>query len=449
MGWRARLLPTLAGLLGAAAAGAAEITQVTSSGEAGHPIGFSLGVRWERIERRAQITREFRDATDTGRIQDELELDFSEVQNRLVPRLAVGLWHDLELRAELPVILADEPSWRYAPSGGGRAAGSAAPVYSIAANAIDASGNPCPGTPPGNVCPMFPVGHKLRTGTAVDDLRVGLAWAITSQRRTPWWPTWVVSFDVTAPTAARFDPARGRLDAASFLDPARFSASSKAPVGRKIWVYELATAVSRRMGAAEPYVRLSARLPQRTNQTYSNCEHAAELAAIGQMSSAAAASCQSPAWKSRALADPPQVYALALGTELTLGEDRAASQRYALDLRLGADYTTRARWYGELTPATGKLLASAPFLSAGARLGLDVRAGRYLQLGLQGAVAHDFGHFVTGESLGAGLGSQPDPATQPGELNPNFDWRWDPPGRRFKVADVLVWSVGASAEIRF
>jgi hypothetical protein len=447
MGWRWRLLPTLAGLLAASAAGAAEITQVTSSGEVDHPFGFALGVRWERIERRAQITREFRDAIQTGRVQDELELDFSEVQNRLVPRLAIGLWHDLELRAELPVVLADEPSWRYAPSGGGRAAGGSAPVYSIADNAIDASGNACPGTPPGNLCPMFPVGHKLRTGTALDDLRVGLAWAVTSQRRTPWWPTWVVSLDVTAPTAARFDPARGRLDAAAFFDPSRFSASHPAPLGRKIWIWELATAVSRRMGVAEPYVRFSAKLPQRTNQTYSNCEHAAELAAIGQMSSAAAQNCQSATWKTRALADPPQVYALALGTELLLGEDKAASQRYAIDLRVGADYTTRARWYGELTPATGKLLASAPFLSTGARLGLDVRANRVLVLGLHGAVAHDFGHFATGESQGSGLGSQV--AVNGPDQNPNFDWRWDPPGRRFKVANVLLWSVGASAEIRF
>lgn len=423
------------------------MTTVLSSGEADHPFGFSLGVRWERVERRARITREFRDAADTGRIQEEHELDFTEVRNRLVPRLAIGLWHDLELRAELPVVLADEPSWRYAPAGGGRAAGSSTPVYSIASNAIDASGNPCPGTPPNNACPMFPVGQKLRTAAAADDLVVGLAWAVTSQRRTPWWPTWVVSLDVTAPTAARFDPARGRLDPAGFFDASRFSSANKVAVGRKIWIFEAATALSRRMGPAEPYVRLSAKLPLRTPDTYSNCEHAAELAAIGQMASGAAAACRTPAWKDRALAEPPQVYGMALGAELVLGEDKAASQRYALDLRLTADYTTRARWYGELTPATGKLLRSAPFLATGARLALDVRANRLLHLGLQGAVAHDFGHLVTGESQGIGLGSQTAPNGP--DQNPNFDWRWDPPGRRFAVANVLLWSVGASAELRF
>jgi len=447
MGRRTSLPGILAGLLAASPAPAAEITQVSSSGEVEHPFGFALGVRWERIDRRAQITREFRDDQETGRIQSELELDYTQVQNRLVPRLAIGLWHDLELRAELPVVLADEPSWRFAPSGGGRAPGSQTPVYSIADNRLDASGNPCPGTPPGNLCPMFPVGNRLHAGTALDDLRIGLAWAATSQRRTPWWPTWVVSLDVTAPTAARFDPARGRLDAASFFDPGRFSTSNKAAVGRKIWVYEIATAVSRRMGPVEPYVRLSARLPQRTPQTYSNCEHAPELAAIGQMSSAAAANCQSAAWKTRALADPPKLYAFALGTELLLGEDKPAAQRYTLDLRIGADYATRARWYGELTPATGKLLASEPFFSTGARLALDVRASRTLHLGLHGAVAHDFGHFITGEPQGASLGSQV--AVNGPDQNPNFDWRWDPPGRRFRVGDVLLWSVGASVEVRF
>jgi len=415
-------------------AGAAEATRVSSSGEPESVFDLSISVRYERTDRRAKVSRETGSVPSfpTGQVNDESELTYSQVTSRLVPRLALGLWHDLELRAELPWVLADEPTWKDSGAAG---------ASSIAQNRLTPDGGLCTGT-----CPMFPVGRTLHAG-GLDDLRIGIAWAILNERRQQWIPSWVVSLDVTAPTAARYDPAADRLSAASFFDAPSFAKSKRVAVGRKIWVYELGTALSKRMGAVDPYFKAHVRIPQRSPQTYSNCEHAAELADPARMTpdgrqatSVAATNCALPQWKTAALADPPVVGGMAFGVELVPYEDRASTQKWAVDLRLGGDFTSRGRWYNELTPATGKLLANEPYLTASALLGTTLQASRYVILGIAGTFQYDFPHFITGDrTTRLGLPDE----------NPSFDWRWDPAGRRFRVSEVLVWSVSATAQLRF
>jgi len=424
---RLRSLLAVLAALHAGVAVAAEVTRVSSSGEPESAFDLSISVRFERTDRRATISREtgFLQEFPVGRVSDEPELTYSQVTSRLVPRLAFGLWHDLELRAELPYVLADEPTWKDSGAAG---------ASSISQNRLTPDGGLCSGT-----CPMFPVGRTLHAG-GLDDLRIGVAWGILNERRQQWIPSWLVSLDVTAPTAPRYDPAADRLSAASFFDAPSFAKPKRVAVGRKIWVYELGTALSKRMGPVDPYFKAFVRIPQRSPQTYSNCEHAAALQAVGQMPSAAATSCTRPQWKTAALADPPVVGGMAFGIELVPYEDRASTQKWAVDLRLGGDFTSRGRWYNELTPATGKLLANEPYFTASALLGTTLQASRYVLLGLSGTFQHDFPHFITGER-----------ATRQGlpDENPNFDWRWDPAGRRFRVSEVLVWSVSATAQLRF
>lgn len=439
MGRLRSLAALLAALAGAAPAAAAEITRVASSGEPEKPFELSLEVRWERASRRANITREFgenQSQPPTGVVRDAPELEYTQVTNRIVSRLSVGLWRDLELRAELPYVLSDDSTWK--------SAADSAAVSGVLSNGVDASGLPCTTAP----CPIFPVGVTHRAGGALGDLRIGLAWAIQNERKDAWAPTWVVSLDVTAPTAPRFDPAAGRLTAASWATPPSFTSGGKSPVGRKIWVYDLATALSRRMGAAEPYFKAHLAIPQRSSSTYSNCEHAAALAAQdpAQMSSVAAANCALPAWKTEALAKPPLVFGMVFGSELVPWDDRASGQRFAFDLRGGVDFVGRARWYNELTPATGKLLATDPYLSLTALLAMDLRASRHITLRAQGTFQHDVAHFVTGEPQGNVMNEI---GVAGGDVNPNFDWRYDLPGRRFRIGDVLAWTVTVSGALTF
>jgi len=446
MGRLRSLAALVVALSGAGPARGAEITHVSSSGEPDNPFDLSLGVRWERAARQGNVTREFGENQQgqpaTGVVRDAPELKYTQVQNRIVSRLAVGLWRDLELRAELPYVLTDETTWK----------NDAGNLSGIELNPLTPDGVNCaalPGGAAGCTLPMFPLGVTHHAGGTLGDLQLGIAWAVQNERRESWVPTWVISLDVTAPTAARFDPAAGRLTAASWSAAPSFSASGKSKVGRKIWVYDLATALSRRLGAAEPYFRAHLAIPQRSSSTYSNCEHAAELAAIGQMTtgpSGAVANCALPAWKTDALARPPLVYGVIFGTELVPYDDRATGQRFALDLRLGADLVGRARWYNELTPATGKLLATEPYLALTGSLALHLRASRYVSLRLQGTFQHDTAHFLTGESQGNVVNEI---GVIGGDVNPNFDWRYDPPGRRFRLGEVLAYTVTASGAITF
>ncbi len=434
----------VAALVAAGPALGAEITHVSSSGEPDKPFDLTLAVRWERAYRQGSVTREFGENASqppTGVIRDAPELKYSQVSNRIVSRLAVGLWRDLELRAELPYVLSDETTWK----------NDAGSLSGIALNSLDPDGVSCaalPGGTPGCTLPMFPTDATHYAGGALGDLRMGIAWAVLNERKETWVPTWVVSLDITAPTASRFDPAAGRLTAASWTAAPSFASGGKSKVGRKIWIYDLATALSRRVGAAEPYLKAHLAIPQRSSSTYSNCEHAAELAAMGpaQMSSVAVANCALPAWKSEALARPPLVYGVIFGTELVPYDDRASGQRFAFDLRVGADYVGRARWYNELTPAAGKLLATEPYLSLTGMLALDLRASRYVTLRAQGTFQHDVAHFLSGEPQGNVMNEI---GVSGGDVNPNFDWRYDLPGRRFRLSEVVAYTVTVSGAISF
>ncbi len=438
---RLRTLATLiAGTLAAAPALGAEITRVSSSGEPDNAFDLRVEVRWERTQHHARITREYGDnggTTGIGTVNDNVELDYSQVTNRLVPALHVGLWHDLELRAELPYVLNDDATWKDASDG--TSALTPNPALTPPYYGINADGAVC--ASPG--CPFFPVGKTLHAGGALGDLKAGIAWGILNERKVPFAPTWVVSIDLTAPTAAGFDPAAGRLTAASFFDAPSFASSKRAGVGRKIWVYELATALSKRMGPADPYFQAHLRIPQKSSGTYSNCDHAAELAAIGQMTSVSPALCQTGA-KKLAEADPPLVAGMIFGAELVPYEDAATSQKFSIDLRLSGDVTSSGRWYDELTPATGKLMHNQAYLSAAASLGLQLRASRYITLSALGSYQYDTSHLVSGEALGHVSNEVVYPPT-----NPNFDFRWDLPGRRFRVIESTLLSVAVNAAITF
>lgn len=442
MGRLRSLATLLAGALTAAPAAGADITRVSSSGEADSAFDLRIDVRYDRTQRRAKITREFGDNAGVpgiGVVGDESELTYARLTSRVVPAVHVGLWHDLELRAEMPYVLADDTTWKY-DSVGGVPVDQGPTSSSIGGNRLTPDGGACSGP-----CPMFPVGKTLYAGGAFDDLKVGLAWGILNDRKDPYAPTWVVSVDLTAPTAARFDPAAGRLSTASFVDAPSFASSKRAAVGKKIWLWELATAFSKRMGPADPYLQAHLRIPQKSSSTYSNCEHASSLAdpALGQMPTFAPALCAS-ASKKVAEADPPLSAGMIFGVELVPYEDRVTSQKFAIDLRLSTDFTGSGRWYNELTPATGKLLHNDAYLTVAAQLGIQLRASRYITLGVQGSFQYDTPHLITGEAMGTNSNTYWTPVA-----NPNFDYRWDLPGRRFRVAESTVLAVAASAAFAF
>jgi hypothetical protein len=449
---------TLAALAGRA--GAAEMTRVASRGEPGNPFDLHVTLRWDRVQERAQITRE---APGSGGIELTDELRYARTVNAFVPRVAVAITRDLELHFEWPYVLGDDRELRYGITGGMPAGGQPGLESTIETNGVDADGRPCTGdfNPglPGIQCPVFPLGSAPTTyyhGGRGGDLKGGIAWGIFNDRRDPTKPFWLVGLDVTFPTAARWDPAADR--GTDWSSPNRIPGHA-GPFGEKVWKWDLYTVLSRRLGAVDPYVKAHATIMTESSSTYSNCEHAAELSDPAQtfpiqMNSAAAANCADPAWSDEAGARLPWKAGLTVGTELVPWEDDAAQQRLAIDLRLFGDYTSSQRFYNELTDASGRIHETGDYLTLGGFFGFYVRASRYVSLHATASVATQTSHWLSGESLGRdGAWPAVDPATgltvDPAETNPNFDWRYDAPGRRFRLSEVSIFELSFGGTLRF
>ncbi len=423
-------------LIPAAPAAAAELTRVISSGEPGHAFGLDLSLGWDRTQKTATITREYAEPSTAGdpaapfaTVKELRQLRYTETTNVLVPRLAVGLWEDLQLEFELPYYLSQETSWKLASG-----VGDPTLPDTISGNMVDPSGALYASGSHG----LFDVTgtQTVFHGGVAGDLKVGLRWAPFSQQRDDTKPTWVLGVQLTAPTAKLYDPAAGR---GTYWQSPYVLAARSGPVGQKVWRYALFTAISRHLGPIDPYFQAGVTVLQKSSSTYSNCDHAAALVnpvpgSDPQLRADAVALCA--ANPSRWGARLPFLSGLSFGAELLPYEDAAAHQKIALDLRLSAEYTSSARWYNELTDATGKLLATGAYVTVSGRVGLIFRASEHVSLQAAGSLGWVSPHDLTGEDYAS-------------DQNPNFDWRYDAPGRRFRSAGESVFDLSVKGLLAF
>lgn len=432
----------------AAPAGAAELTEVATAGEPGNTFDLRLSIRWDRTQQRGRITRERADLAANppfGTVVDATELRYTRIVNALVPRIALGLYEDLELHLDIPYVLADDRSWRYGFENGLPVG----PTSGIANNRVDAMNRDC-----GGLCPLFPVGSGTTVyhGGKMGDVRAGLAWGIFNDRKDDTKPAWVVGLDVTMPTASLYDPAAGR--GTIWLSP---NADSAKPgnFGEKVWKFDAWTALSRRIGVLDPYFRAHITTMRKSNDTLSNCLAADALSAraVPEMTIAGAQNCGDPGWQDAAGAKLPYVAGLLFGAEIVPHESAADEQKVAIDVRLWGDYTSRQRFYNELTDASGKLHWTEPYYTMGGLLAVYLRTSRYLSLNASASLSTVTPHFLTGESLGRdGVnadGRDPTGATPNALLNPNFDWRYDAPGRRFRLSETSLFTLSVAGVLQF
>ncbi len=426
----------------AAPARAAELTRVATAAEPDNAFDLDLSIRWERTQRKATITRERATAATPaepfGRVDDLPELTFSEITNVIIPRAAFGLYQDVELHFEMPYYLGQDVAWKYA-SGITLAADSA-----ISGNTINANGDTCAVTP----CPLFPAGPRNTTvyhGGVTGDLKAGLAWGIFSDLKDDTKPFWLVGVDVTFPTSSLYDPWAGRVQAANTYVSPYMVPAKLAGVGHKIWKFDLQTALSKRIGPLDPYFKAHLTLPRRFSSTYSNCDHVNDTANAPPGTNVTRTNCGLPQWKDEAGAQLPWSTGVTFGVEFVTLEDKIEGQRVVIDTRLTADYTSSSRWYNELTDATGKLLQTGSYVQVGGLLSFLFRASRYVAVQGQAGYAWESSRLLTGEPLGtdeAGINTSPN-------QNPNFDWRWDAPGRRFRLTSTGVFTMQLSGMLNF
>ncbi|HEX9242462.1 MAG TPA: hypothetical protein VF875_08485, partial [Anaeromyxobacter sp.] len=162
--------------------GAADLTRLKTGGELGNPFELDLSVRWDRTQERATISHESGTpaaGVPGGLVGEAERLDYQRTTNAVVPRIAVGVWHDLEIHAEMPYVLGDETSWWYGTVYGNPSAGTGS--WNIETPGIDVNGASC-----GGACAqLFPVGSDKQyvyKGGRPGDLVAGIAWGIYDDR---------------------------------------------------------------------------------------------------------------------------------------------------------------------------------------------------------------------------------------------------------------------------
>lgn len=419
-----RLTALTTALLVCSAANAAEITRVASSFEKDDPFGLFLDFTFDRTQDRGKIVREwYQDGTN----QDVTELRYSKYETALGIDAHIGIFRDVELHVGVPIIFQQDRYW-------GFAALTDAGNTTLYRNCGDAAGNGC-NSPGAGTDQLFAVGNpssSFRSG--LGDLTASLAWAPFVQKKDPSKPTWVMRFLYTAPTANLLNPSVAT------------SASARGGIGEKLHKFGFSTSLSKRLGAAEPYFELHYTLPIRASGFYSNCADAS-AARQGHPEN-----CGKNGWAPDETGiHPAHTGGIAFGIELTPYENAEHFQRFTIDFRTFANYTSESRSYNEMSDLLGKLLTTSDYGTIGGQVGFVGQAADFLMLRGSGSIAYNTEHFLTGEVIGKDLNGNGvvDVSTAPEEINPNYDFRVDRPGRRFRIQEQLIFRLMITAVFNF
>jgi hypothetical protein len=420
---------------------AAEMTRVASSFEELDPFDLDLDLGFKRTQRRGKITRE---RHQDRHVADVIELRFTRVTQELPFRLSFGLFHDLELHVASSMILASESGWGFPGLNEKGEAVTDNKNSTIANNCITPKGgqtNPnCKGQSTIGAESIFPVpGQAFRGG--LDNVTVGLSWAPLNDMTDDTKPKWLWTFDYGIPSAEVIKPA----------DPTTEGKPGK--VGDKVHRFTLATALSKKLGAIDPYTRIAYTLPAVSPGAYSNCDNPKNLGF--------AENCgvKDTPWSQKETGlRPSHVGSLLFGAEFYAYDDPDRSQRVGFDIQFGTTYVSEGRTYNELSDALGRLLYTEEHLSVGGGFGIYARAAQYVQFKLFLSLYHDTEHFLTNEAVGKDLdGKCKDVAgvacvdldNKTSEINPTFDFRYDMPGRRFRISEVNVFNLYATGTFNF
>ncbi len=428
---------------------AAEVTRVASSAEKDHPFGMHIDVAYDRTQTRGKIVREWyqKDSAGADTIVDVAELRYTNVKTKLALDLHVGLYHDLEFHFGLPIVFQDDSDWTFA--GGTNAGNSTLFTNCIAPNGdtLPATGG-CPSLGHGTGSLLLPDDRAaLSSGGAptsyrggLGDVQFGLAWAILNNRKDDTKPTWTVALDYHAPTAQpmNFKPAGSTTYT--------FGPDARGKIGEGVHRYVFSTALSKRLGPADPYFQVKYTLPYKGPSFISNCD-VADPARMGSPQN-----CGKLGWeRDETGIRVPHVLSFLAGTELIPYEYQGGKSKIAFDFRVFMNWNSEGRTFNEMSDLLGKLLMSSDYATVGGQIGFFGYATEFASLKLLVSFAHNTEHFLTNEGIGKDLNG--DGVIQitdaPQEVNPNLDWRVDRVGRRFRIAETTIFKVNVVATFSF
>jgi hypothetical protein len=401
----------------------AEITRVASSFEEKDPFGLFLDFTFDRIADRATLVREW---YQLGELQDVTELRYQKYETKLGIDVNVGLYKDVELHIGVPIVFQQDRNWFFA-------GGTNETNTTIWRNCGNAAGAPCANPGGGDDRLFEPPTNSYRSG--LGDFTFGLAWNVFVQAKDPSKPTWTLRFDYTAPTA-------------TMLNPSVVTTSSmRGAIGDKVHKYAFSTAVSKKLNKyIEPYLEVHYTLPWRGPGFYSNCDDAS-AARMGYPQN-----CGKEGWsREQTGIQPAHTGGSIFGTEITAFEREDRHQRVAFDLRGWFNYVSEGRTYNEMSDLFGKLLYSSDYGQVGGQFGFIGQAAEFVKLRASTSFAYNTEHFLTNENIGKDLmgNGVVDVTSAPEEINPNYDFRVDRVGRRFRIEQQYIFRIQITATLNF
>jgi hypothetical protein len=412
---------------------AADITRIASSFEDEDPFGMNIDASFEFTRQRTKILREQLLGQGLPR-QYSAELWYTGQDARLNLDVAIGIYRDLQISYRLPIVLARGESWNFV-------SGTHEGNSTISNNCLTPNGTlvdpACPTNGTG-ATPLFAVPTETLRG-GLDNMHFGMAWAFFNQKKDETKPTWVMGIDYEAPTAPMLDPSQ-------VTGP-----ENRGAVGDRVHKFTFSTALSRRIGLADPYFRVQYTVPRTGPGFYSNCDSRGETNSPG-IGLGFPDNCDTAGWDRKTTGiQAPHTAGLVFGSEFMAYEAKGKSQRLALDLRAMANFIGPGRYYNELSGPLRKLLATSDYAQLGGQFTLTAQAADAFFLRASGMFLYNTDHALTDEPLSVNRdeGVDTDPTDEPDELNPNFDFRTDFVSRRFYATESKTFRLDLSATFTF
>lgn len=431
-------LASCATALLAAPAFAAQVTDVADAVDGDDAIDVYLQLKFDVLRSSGTLTRENfqppqNEATGKPRVVDVKEMSFERARFRLRPRLDVGVFHDLAVFAEWPVVIWDQTAFRYAEgtdTSNSTLARDQAPNASPSVDGwpeTEGSGNDTLEVQDGKF--GFPgkpynqwrfqhgedgafTGYRQGFDNPTFGVRFSPLGFALDNDVTDTSPSVVLQADYTPPLFQFMDPTNDVLD-----DP-----QNPGPVADGAHRFHFSVAMSKRFLILDPYFVIDYTLPLAAQSGGS---------ILGYF--------------------PRQAGGFRGGVEIVPFEDKGRAQRFAIDVSAYATYFSEGRDYSVASDVLGEQTYSDQWIETGVNAGIFFRAFEYFFFDVSGNIGVDSDHLITIEDFGTD-GS--DPGSQinlenSGERNPYYNPAIDTVGRRLRVEQSLRLGVVAQAGLTF
>jgi hypothetical protein len=435
---------------------AAIITDVQSSFDKDDPFDLKLTLAYEWNYHNTLLTRE---ALQNSQIVPANKLEYDRVWHAMHVGLAVGLYRDLELVFDLPVIFADQVKLGAHPSVKSDPQCAGEKLYSSCIGDVDPSSDPWNFNGSTQANTLFDVPFTGRSRTGLGDIGIGLRWAPWHYQRDHQYPSWILGLIFRVPSA-------------------EVKTAYNDAVGEGLFQLEFNTAISRRVASFfEPYFDLHGKLRFATDSSlFDNVDSTTQT-----------------------LTQPGHSMGLKLGAEFIPWEVPAKDQHVSINIGGGLDYVFEGREYAELWEALGSSNCLTQYgcdLTTYTRgpkgfdgdtaaeyakdqrkgegfprtdgitdvehyslfsfwAGLDVQPVQYFQIGLQFKMAYVTPHFITFADAGKDSDFDGDyfvtgdNSLGENEYNPKYIEAFDEVGQRFRASQALQYSVLVNLAGRF